>query len=914
MPKKVSRAKSSRDSAPKDPFLSAVATGDVAAVRKLIAAGRTPGAQATERAAEFSNKAHSLCHQQEPTLFGRKPTANQVKRAAAESLAGYEMVEAMLTAGAPAPNELCPAARAGNTRLALLLIKHGADVNHAPPMGTPLENAIKSGDIEIVRALIKAGADVNHQSYLGSVLSRAAENARVLVAEELIRSGADVNLKPKFGQRALMKAVQDNQGEFVRLLLRHGADVNLKDGATVGEFGDPEVRIEGGCRITHVPNPEYLREATPLIVAVRKGFADVVAQLIAARADLDAVDSNSLSALAYAVKAQDPALIKLLTDAGAKPLKFAEGSRELAWITAAKGGNCQRLQELLNDGVDVNLRYSSSTEEAEGTALSHAAENGHVQAIRLLLKAGAKPDEAIGTGYEDSRKTAMMNAAAKGQAESAQVLLAAGANPLAKDRKGRTVMHYAAEGGSAEIIRFLVKQGAKVDLKDRASSSPLMEAAGNGHVSAVEALLESGANVNLLSRDGFTPLWHACSNGHAAVVRVLLRGGANPNPPPPGIPPLDAAASGGHQEIVELLLPKAAKGQNRKVGKVTAKPDGAALISAIMSGQTKIVRSLLDAGADPNSTMDDSPFTALMTAVRVGSLELAEMLLQAGAEVNAMNEDRETALDLAYEGIKIARDQLKFLGRFSGEKEQKQITQLRQQLKLGAGEDELTTLLRKAGGRRGKELKGVRAPKPAPPEPEPGRDYEDLPIPDFQAATKSADFQQAIKELEALCNTKARPMAKEEGHPLLGCVRYEVATELADKILAGHHEPLLQRGHYLVKSSRGYASGKDQLSLLPTKNRNDVFAAFQTNGANSNVYPADLVRWFDELEKSQPFLLTGAGPDWCEGWFTKPIKDSRQLARKMYEFCSDIVDQGVGDVARLALELKKTQKFFFWWD
>jgi hypothetical protein len=34
----------------------------------------------------------------------------------------------------------------------------------------------------------------------------------------------------------------------------------------------------------------------------------------------------------------------------------------------------------------------------------------------------------------------------------------------------------------------------------------------------------------------------------------------------------------------------------------------------------------------------------------------------------------------------------------------------------------------------------------------------------------------------------------------------------------------------------------------------------------------------------------------------------------MYEFCPDIVDQGVGDVSRLALELKKKQTFFFWWD
>ena len=52
----------------------------------------------------------------------------------------------------------------------------------------------------------------------------------------------------------------------------------------------------------------------------------------------------------------------------------------------------------------------------------------------------------------------------------------------------------------------------------------------------------------------------------------------------------------------------------------------------------------------------------------------------------------------------------------------------------------------------------------------------------------------------------------------------------------------------------------------------------------------------------------------CEGTFTKPLAESRKLAKQMYGFCPDIVDQGAGDVSRLALELKKTQRFFIWWD
>lgn len=51
-----------------------------------------------------------------------------------------------------------------------------------------------------------------------------------------------------------------------------------------------------------------------------------------------------------------------------------------------------------------------------------------------------------------------------------------------------------------------------------------------------------------------------------------------------------------------------------------------------------------------------------------------------------------------------------------------------------------------------------------------------------------------------------------------------------------------------------------------------------------------------------------------EGRFLEPIADPKALAKRMYAFCPDIVDQGCGTVGRLAKELVKTQRFFFWWD
>ena len=67
---------------------------------------------------------------------------------------------------------------------------------------------------------------------------------------------------------------------------------------------------------------------------------------------------------------------------------------------------------------------------------------------------------------------------------------------------------------------------------------------------------------------------------------------------------------------------------------------------------------------------------------------------------------------------------------------------------------------------------------------------------------------------------------------------------------------------------------------------------FDTNGANYDVFTDDIVKWLERLEKKQPFLVTGVSGSWVEGKFLNPMQDVKNLAKRMYRFCPDIVDQG----------------------
>ena len=104
------------------------------------------------------------------------------------------------------------------------------------------------------------------------------------------------------------------------------------------------------------------------------------------------------------------------------------------------------------------------------------------------------------------------------------------------------------------------------------------------------------------------------------------------------------------------------------------------------------------------------------------------------------------------------------------------------------------------------------------------------------------------------------------------------------------------------------------LWVFPTTDRYEVIAAMQTNGANYDLMPQDVIAWMRELEQEQPYVLTGIGWDFLSGEFKTNVKRAGELAKRMYAFCPDIVDQGTGDVKGLTADLRGSRRLFFWWD
>ena len=142
--------------------------------------------------------------------------------------------------------------------------------------------------------------------------------------------------------------------------------------------------------------------------------------------------------------------------------------------------------------------------------------------------------------------------------------------------------------------KLIIRADKKPEKFDRKGLASIHHAASNGNLTKLRRLIAEGEDVNLQQRNlRGTALHYAADAGHAHIVRELLKHRADTEARDTrGYSPLLLAAKNGHTKIVKLLLDGGAN--------IQAKPDvgeWTALSLAIRAKQRETAQFLLDHGA-----------------------------------------------------------------------------------------------------------------------------------------------------------------------------------------------------------------------------------------------------------------------------------------------------------------------------
>jgi ankyrin repeat protein len=252
-----------------------------------------------------------------------------------------------------------------NLEKARLLVEKGGDVNaRANDGSTPLYVASGApGNEATVRYLIEKGADVKANRPSGTdYLMRAADHQDTATVQSLLQQGLDPHRANHSGETALWNAIACDGGTKARLLLDAGSDPNV--------FNTDAGTVKNG--------PIDSFGVTPLMQAANCGETKVAAALLKAGAKIDALDHRHMTALMMAVAADgaNPETVSLLINSGAS-LDIADRYNETALDWARKYRNPAVISLLEKAGAKGKglppapakpAEYRPTAEEAIGRA------------------------------------------------------------------------------------------------------------------------------------------------------------------------------------------------------------------------------------------------------------------------------------------------------------------------------------------------------------------------------------------------------------------------------------------------------------------------------------------------------------------------------------------------------------------
>lgn len=323
------------------------------------------------------------------------------------------------------------AAAGGHYNCTKQLIEMGADVN-AIARATP-------DYLEKLKKMAEEGTVTEDEPNVDGVTAMhvAAQGGHKAVVDILIESGADATILDDEKRSALMLAVKGNYGEVASSLVKAGADPNteyvdaegkshnlLFDAIMVENDEFAQMLVEKGATLDHKDEkgvntllqashrglsnitekllaksskPEYINHVsedgiTPLIAASSEGHVEVVKQLTAAKANVDAEDKDGTTALMAAAARGHLEVVTELVNAEAEVNKQNKDGHT-ALMFAYNGKNqVETLWERYNQFIVESKAENKDPKEVDDGGTGPVIEEAlasHKALLDLLMKNGA---------------------------------------------------------------------------------------------------------------------------------------------------------------------------------------------------------------------------------------------------------------------------------------------------------------------------------------------------------------------------------------------------------------------------------------------------------------------------------------------------------------------------------------------
>ena len=371
-------------------------------------------------------------------------------------------------------------------------------------------------------------------------------------------------------------------------------------------------------------------------------------------------------------------------------------------ITACKYGQTRTARLILIFRFLCNIKATEHGEKYGDTGFDLALNNNQLDVVRLFVKIDREYEfQALIRGSKDiiesliqdgadinqrstnhSGCTPLMTAAKFGRSEAIETLLKNRADLKTTDKNGKIAFVSYLGTKAPEIIRIFLGQGADINESNEDGETALILNSRCGLLSYVEKLIQHGADLDAVDNDGYDALMWVLKkkNGDFKIANALIKGGIN----------LKKVDNNGRSALWLLLFNSIYKTNakklfdhfmkfHKKIGNLKGFiPDFSKILSyesyndeftlKMVREVPKMLTLLINKGADTNIKLGNGMTLLMMLSMKEFDghsefnddylneviseydkivLEVVKLLIQNGADKDSINDDDETALDIA---------------------------------------------------------------------------------------------------------------------------------------------------------------------------------------------------------------------------------------------------------------------------
>ncbi|KAH7172885.1 hypothetical protein DER46DRAFT_551413 [Fusarium sp. MPI-SDFR-AT-0072] len=323
-------------------------------------------------------------------------------------------------------------------------------------------------------------------------------------------------------------------------------------------------------------------------------------------------------------------IVKDLLGSGANP-NIAGYDGDTPLHLAVILGDVEIVERLFECGADIHTSNGMGN-----VPLVEAVRHDKELVYMKLLERGT-----VNICGENSR-TALIEAASVGNLALVKILFGKGAKVDLSDRTGQTALMEASKLGHARIVKLLLENQCNVDHQDHEYDTALMKACIDDHADVIELLLAADAQLDIIGRERKTALDHGGRYCGEDSIKRLLRHSTDPNiRDQHSGTVLISASNCKRPDIVSLILEDAEL-------KPTSNFINLALSEACSDSNEKVVRLLIDHGANPNMNLKARrQLTLLSNAIYFGGDAVVLTLLEAGIDIETEDGDGKAPIHAA---------------------------------------------------------------------------------------------------------------------------------------------------------------------------------------------------------------------------------------------------------------------------